>query len=169
MSLRRASTTHEAAVTHAGLQALYPASLVLELTESLLIHDTDASTAKLYELKELGVRLAIDDFGTGYSSLSYLRQFPVDVLKIDKSFIDSLTVTGEDSALAQAIVRLGHTLRLKTVAEGVEAASQLDALRAIDCHLGQGFYFARPLDPARVDALLAAGGELARAVGEPHD
>jgi EAL domain-containing protein (putative c-di-GMP-specific phosphodiesterase class I) len=136
--------------------ALDPSSLVLELTESLLMHDTDASTAKLHELKALGVRLAIDDFGTGYSSLSYLRQFPVDVLKIDKSFIDSLHVNGEESALAQAIVKLGHTLRLKTVAEGVEAAGQLDTLRAIDCHLGQGFFFARPLDPAGAEALLSA-------------
>jgi diguanylate cyclase (GGDEF)-like protein/PAS domain S-box-containing protein len=136
-----------------GLNA---AGLVLELTESLLMQDTDATTAKLHELKALGLRLAIDDFGTGYSSLSYLRRFPVDILKIDKSFVERLDVSGEESALAQAIVKLGHTLRLKTVAEGVEEGGQLDALRAIDCHLGQGFYFAHPLDPAGVDALLDA-------------
>jgi diguanylate cyclase (GGDEF)-like protein/PAS domain S-box-containing protein len=147
--------------------ALNPSSLVLELTESLLMDDTGASTAKLHELKALGVRLAIDDFGTGYSSLSYLRQFPVDVLKIDKSFIDSLHVDSEESALAQAIVKLGHTLRLKTVAEGVEAAGQLDKLRAIDCHLGQGFYFSGPLDPAAAEALLSAGDQLAPALPEP--
>jgi EAL domain-containing protein (putative c-di-GMP-specific phosphodiesterase class I) len=119
------------------------------------MHDTDATIAKLGELKALGVRLAIDDFGTGYSSLSYLRRFPVDILKVDKSFIDAVATNAEDSALAQAIIELGHTLRLQTVAEGVEASDQASQLRTLQCELGQGFYFAQPLDPDQVAALLA--------------
>jgi EAL domain-containing protein (putative c-di-GMP-specific phosphodiesterase class I) len=138
-----------------GHSDLDPGSLVLEITESLLMHDTDATIAKLGELKALGVRLAIDDFGTGYSSLSYLRRFPVDILKVDKSFIDAVATNAEDSALAQAIIELGHTLRLQTVAEGVEASEQARQLRTLQCELGQGFYFAQPLDPDQVTALLA--------------
>ena len=118
------------------------------------MHDTDATIAKLRELKALGVRLAIDDFGTGYSSLSYLRRFPVDILKVDKSFIDAVAANGQDSALAQAIIELGHTLRLQTVAEGVEAPEQASRLRTLQCELGQGYYFAQPLDADQVAALL---------------
>ena len=140
------------ALHHADLD---PGSLVLEITESLLMHDTDATITKLGELKALGVRLAIDDFGTGYSSLSYLRRFPVDILKVDKSFIDAVATNAEDSALAQAIIELGHTLRLQTVAEGVEASDQASQLRTLQCELGQGFYFAQPLDADQVAALLA--------------
>jgi EAL domain-containing protein (putative c-di-GMP-specific phosphodiesterase class I) len=143
------------ALRHADLD---PGLLVLEITESLLMHDTDATIAKLGELKALGVRLAIDDFGTGYSSLSYLRRFPVDILKVDKSFIDEVAGNGEDSALAQAIIKLGHTLRLQTVAEGVEAPEQASQLRALQCELGQGYYFAQPLDTDEVAALLERGG-----------
>jgi diguanylate cyclase (GGDEF)-like protein/PAS domain S-box-containing protein len=137
---------------------LDPGCLVLEITESLLMHDTDATIAKLGALKALGVRLAIDDFGTGYSSLSYLRRFPVDILKVDKSFIDAVAGNAEDSALAQAIIELGHTLRLQTVAEGVEASDQASQLRALQCELGQGYYFAHPLDADQVAALLEGPG-----------
>jgi diguanylate cyclase (GGDEF)-like protein/PAS domain S-box-containing protein len=136
---------------HADLD---PNSLVLEITESLLMHDTEATIAKLDELKRLGVRLAIDDFGTGYSSLSYLRRFPVDILKVDKSFIDAVADNIEDSALAKAIIELGQTLRLQTVAEGVEASEQASQLRTLHCELGQGYYFAHPLDADQVAALL---------------
>jgi EAL domain-containing protein (putative c-di-GMP-specific phosphodiesterase class I) len=135
--------------------SLSPSSLILELTESLLVHDTESTIHKLHELKALGVRLAIDDFGTGYSSLNYLRRFPVDILKVDKSFVDSLNHGVEDSALARAIFKLGQTLQLKTVAEGIEASSQLDALRAVHCDFGQGFHLAHPLDPAAIDGLLS--------------
>jgi diguanylate cyclase (GGDEF)-like protein/PAS domain S-box-containing protein len=135
---------------------LDPAKLILELTESVLMRDSGGTIAKLRELKDLEIRLAIDDFGTGYSSLSYLRRFPVDILKIDKSFVDSLDIGTQESALARAIFELGHTLRMRTLAEGVEQTGQLDALRAIDCHLGQGLYFDRPLDPAQVEALLSS-------------
>jgi diguanylate cyclase (GGDEF)-like protein/PAS domain S-box-containing protein len=133
---------------------LDPGRLVLELTESLLMQDTEATIAKLEGLKHLGVHLAIDDFGTGYSSLSYLRRFPVDILKIDRSFVEGLGTGAEESALARAIVKLGHTLRLKTVAEGIEASAQLEALRALECNFGQGFYLAHPLDPASATDLL---------------
>jgi EAL domain-containing protein (putative c-di-GMP-specific phosphodiesterase class I) len=133
---------------------LDPGSLVLEITETLLMHDTEATIAKLQALKALGVRLAIDDFGTGYSSLSYLRRFPVDILKVDKSFIDAVAANAEDSALTQAIIELGQTLRLQTVAEGVEASEQARQLRTLQCELGQGYYFAQPLDADQVAALL---------------
>jgi diguanylate cyclase (GGDEF)-like protein/PAS domain S-box-containing protein len=134
---------------------LDPANLILELTESLLIYDTESTIEKLHGLKAVGVRLAIDDFGTGYSSLSYLRQLPVDILKIDKSFVDTLELGIEESALARAIFRLGRTLQLKTVAEGIEEPGQLTVLRTIS-DLGQGFYLAHPLDPTSVERLLRA-------------
>jgi EAL domain-containing protein (putative c-di-GMP-specific phosphodiesterase class I) len=110
------------------------------------------------------VRLAIDDFGTGYSSLAYLQRFPVDVLKIDKRFVDGVHEGGSNEALARTIVALGRTLSLRTVAEGVEHAAQRDALRALGCELAQGYLFARPLDPGAVAALLAAPGEGAAAM-----
>jgi diguanylate cyclase (GGDEF)-like protein len=133
---------------------LDPGNVVLEITESLLVHDTVATTERLRALKALGVRLAIDDFGTGYSSLAYLRQFPVDILKIDKSFVDELGSGGKASALAPAIVRLGQTLELCTVAEGIELAEQYGELFDSGCELGQGYYFAKPLDSTEIEAIL---------------
>jgi EAL domain-containing protein (putative c-di-GMP-specific phosphodiesterase class I) len=129
-------------------------ALTLEITETLLMHDTAVTLARLLALKQLGVRLAIDDFGTGYSSLGYLRRFPIDILKIDKCFIDNITAPGEDSALARTIVKLGQTLRLTTVAEGIEEADQARLLRQLGCDLGQGFHFARPMPAADFDALV---------------
>jgi len=113
----------------------------------------DAAITILTELRRLGVRLALDDFGTGYSSLSYLRRLPVDILKIDRSFIGGVTGSAEESALARAIVNLGQTLGLETVAEGIETAEQLATLRELGCQLGQGYYFAKPLEPEAVDGL----------------
>jgi diguanylate cyclase (GGDEF)-like protein len=140
-----------------GRSGLDPAMLVLEITESRLMHDTVATTDRLHELKALGVRVAIDDFGTGYSSLAYLRQFPVDIMKIDKSFVDGAADPRSPGAtLARAIVQLGSTLGLTTVAEGVQTAAQADALRAFGCDLAQGFHFAAPLDADRF-ALRVAG------------
>jgi predicted signal transduction protein with EAL and GGDEF domain len=107
-------------------------------------------------LRELGVRLAIDDFGTGYSSLSYLRRFPMDVLKIDKSFVDHIAEAGRDSALVEAMVSMGSTLDLRVVAEGIEDSEQLEALRGLNCALGQGYLFARPLPPGEIEAFVAA-------------
>ena len=135
---------------------LDPRLLVLEITESLLIQDTEATIAKLRELKGLGVHLAIDDFGTGYSSLSYIRQLPVDILKVDKSFIDAVHESPEASAVARVIIRLGRTLNLRTVAEGIEESAQVEALRAMQCQLGQGYLFAKPLSSAELEQLLSA-------------
>jgi diguanylate cyclase (GGDEF)-like protein/PAS domain S-box-containing protein len=134
---------------------LPPGSLVLELTESILVQDSSVAVRKINELKELGVQLALDDFGTGYSSLNYLRAFPIDVLKIDKSFIDGVGKGVEESALARAIVQIGETLCLRTVAEGIESEEQAVELRSLGCGEGQGFFFARPLDARGVEALLA--------------
>jgi diguanylate cyclase (GGDEF)-like protein/PAS domain S-box-containing protein len=129
---------------------LDPSCLVLEITESVMIADTDLAVQRLDELKALGVRLAMDDFGTGYSSLSYLSQLPVDILKMDRSFLRPGTPL-EESGLATAVVGLGKTLNLEVVAEGIEASEQWAALRELECELGQGFFFARPMD---ADAVL---------------
>jgi diguanylate cyclase (GGDEF)-like protein/PAS domain S-box-containing protein len=138
----------EAALAEADLD---PATLTLEMTESVLMTDTELTLARLNELKDLGVRIALDDFGTGYSSLSYLSRFPVDVLKIDRSFVSTIDGAGEESALAAAIVKLGEALHLRTVAEGIELPAQLDRLVDLGCVMGQGFYFGRPM---HIDALI---------------
>ena len=137
-----------------GETGLDPGRLWLEITESVLLDDVDAAVEALGRLRDLGVRLAIDDFGTGYSSLSYLRRFPVDVLKIDKEFVAALLTGPEDAALAHAIVRLAHTLRLGTVAEGIETPEQLAELSRLGCELGQGYLFARPLCSADMADML---------------
>jgi diguanylate cyclase (GGDEF)-like protein len=124
---------------------LNPHCLVLEITEGAIMRDSQATLRRLRELKELGVRLAVDDFGTGYSSLAYLQRFPVDVLKIDKAFIDSVARGGNDAALTRTIVSLAEMLDLGTVAEGIEEPEQLAQLRALGCEMGQGYLFARPL------------------------
>ncbi len=131
-----------------------PSTLVLEVTESVMMRDIPATVALLNELKILGVRLAIDDFGTGYSSLRYLRQFPFDILKIDKSFIDDVG-SNKQHELTAAIVEIGRTLRLELVAEGIERADQLDRLLSLQCDIGQGYYFAKPLFAQDMEALLA--------------
>jgi EAL domain-containing protein (putative c-di-GMP-specific phosphodiesterase class I) len=128
-------------------------NVTLELTESLLMRDTAATAEALGALKALGVRLAVDDFGTGYSALGYLKRFPVDILKIDKSFVDGVATNPEDAALAQTIVQLGHTLNLQTLAEGIESADQSSQLEALGCRYGQGYLFARPTAPDEVEAL----------------
>jgi diguanylate cyclase (GGDEF)-like protein/PAS domain S-box-containing protein len=125
---------------------LDPASLVVEITEQIFMQDSDHVLVNLQELKEVGVRLAIDDFGTGYSSLSYLQRFPVDYLKIDKSFVDDVGTDGTKPALARAVIEIAHSLELLVVAEGIERADQLRQLQEMGCDLGQGFLFAKPLD-----------------------
>ena len=136
---------------------LDPSSVTLEITESVLMHDRDVSLARLLDLKFLGVRLAIDDFGTGYSSLAYLQRFPLDVLKVDKAFVDGVALGPEESALASAIIRLGHTLHLRTVAEGVESPEQVAHLRRLGCQEAQGFLWAEPLPPSEITACLDPG------------
>jgi EAL domain-containing protein (putative c-di-GMP-specific phosphodiesterase class I) len=125
-----------------------PAMLVLEITETALMHDTTTVAERLRDLRSLGIRIALDDFGTGYSSLSYLRQLPLDMLKIDKSFVNDIAHGSEDAAVARAILDLGRTLHLEVVAEGVEHPVQLQQLARMGCHLAQGYYYSRPL-PAR--------------------
>ena len=139
---------------------LAPSSLALEITESVLMGDAASAVIWLRELKALGLQIAIDDFGTGYSSLSYLQQFPVDTLKIDKSFVDGIGGEVERTALVGAIIELGRTLGLKTVAEGIEQPAQAAELTLLGCDVGQGYHFARPMDHDRFEALLA------QAVGE---
>jgi EAL domain-containing protein (putative c-di-GMP-specific phosphodiesterase class I) len=136
---------------------LEPAALTLELTEGTLMQDVEETVEKLRELKALGVRLAIDDFGTGSSSLGYLQRFPIDALKIDKSFVDGIAVhDSEDPALVRAIVQMASTLSLDTIAEGIEGADQLDELRSAGCRTGQGYLFARPLQADALEAFLNA-------------
>jgi diguanylate cyclase (GGDEF)-like protein/PAS domain S-box-containing protein len=140
---------------------LDPARLILEITEGALIKDPDAAAAKLRSLSRLGVRLAVDDFGTGYSSLAYLQQFPIDMLKIDRSFVNDMTQP--ESSLAAAIVQISHTLGLVPIAEGVESQDQADALAELGCDLAQGFHLGRPLDAAASRALLARATSAANA------
>jgi len=118
---------------------------MLEITESLLLRDDEQVWADLAALREIGVRVAIDDFGTGYSSLSYLRQVPIDVVKIDRSFIGTMSASAQQRALVDGIVRLAHTLGLQVVAEGIERSTDRDALSDIGCPLGQGYLFSGPL------------------------
>lgn len=145
------AATVRSALAASGLDAR---SLVLEMTESAVIQDAPAALSRLTELKGLGVQLALDDFGTGYSSLSYLQRFPIDVLKIDKSFIVGIDQNGEDSLLVQAIIKLGEKLRLRIIAEGIEYEVQRERLQDLGCDLGQGYHFAQPLRAEEVDELL---------------
>lgn len=124
-----------------------PAFLELEITEGVLMQNVDATMVALNQLKALGVRLAIDDFGTGYSSLSYLQRFPIDVLKIDQSFIRDLNRDSNDAALVSAIISLGKSLKLTIIAEGVETLEQLNFLKALQCEEGQGYYFSKAVEP----------------------
>ena len=128
--------------------------LTLELTESLLIDDVETTVARLGQLKALGVRLAIDDFGTGYSSLAYLRRFPIDILKIDKLFVDAVATETPETSLTGAIVHLARTMHLSTVAEGIESVGQCGPLRDSGCQFGQGYYFAKPLTSIEAETLL---------------
>ncbi|MBL0244008.1 MAG: EAL domain-containing protein [Rhodoferax sp.] len=122
-----------------------PTQFILELTESMVMHDVDSNLVALRALKQLGVSLSLDDFGTGYSSLSYLRRFPIDELKIDRSFITDIHTSPDDAAIAGAIVAMARSLGLSVVAEGVETKEQADLLVAMGCNQVQGNYFARPM------------------------
>jgi EAL domain-containing protein (putative c-di-GMP-specific phosphodiesterase class I) len=131
--------------------------LTLEVTESVLMRDADATVSHLRRLKEVGVMIAIDDFGSGQSSLTYLRRFPIDELKIDRSFIAAIDDSRESVALLHTLVELGQNLGLTIVAEGIETCAQLDVLRDQHCGYGQGFIFARPQHPNAVEPLLTRG------------
>lgn len=135
---------------------LDPGALRLEITETVVMHDAPVTLAKLEALKALGVQLAIDDFGTGYSSLGYLKRFPVDTLKIDRSFVKGIGRDVEDSAIVRAVITVAKSLNLSVTAEGIETAEQLEQLRALGCDHGQGYFFAKPMTSDRVPALLVA-------------
>ena len=152
------------------VSGLDPARLTLEITESALVHNSDTMRERLFQLKDLGIALAIDDFGTGYSSLSYIQQFPVDVLKIDRSFVEGLgRATGTDAALARTIIALGASLQLRTVAEGIEVEAQRAILRELGCELGQGFLYARPMQAGEVEHWLGEMLVLSRQPGPRGD
>jgi EAL domain-containing protein (putative c-di-GMP-specific phosphodiesterase class I) len=140
-----------------AMSGLEPSSLTLEITESVLIKDVEATVSAFGALKALGIMLAIDDFGTGYSSLSYLRQFPIDILKVDRSFVASLDGSTDSVALVRSILNLGSTLRLDTVAEGIETSEQREVLRGLGARRGQGYLFARPMSPDDLRDLLIRG------------
>ena len=134
-------------------------SLVLELTEGIFIREVAEAMSVLSDLQQLGCRLALDDFGTGYSSLSYLRHHPVDILKIDQSFVPEIETDDKVAAIAEAITRLAHVLGLTVIAEGVESQAQRERIVEIGCDFAQGYYFARPMTPAHFTALLGDGSE----------
>ncbi|GAC1528601.1 MAG: hypothetical protein NVS2B16_36260 [Chloroflexota bacterium] len=137
-------------------QRIDPALLILEITETALMHDPDAALKSLIALKNLGVSLSIDDFGTGYSSLTYLKKFPIDELKIDRSFIMGLGTDTGDSAIVASCITLAHAVGIRAVAEGVETPEQVHTLNTLDCDLAQGFHFAHPLPAARLKDWLNA-------------
>ncbi|HEV2924163.1 MAG TPA: EAL domain-containing protein, partial [Solirubrobacteraceae bacterium] len=139
----------EGALTDSGLEA---DALTLEITETTLMRNVEETVRRLAVLKQLGVRIAIDDFGTGYSSLAHLQRFPVDALKIDRSFIAGLSQNRESETVIHTLVQLGKALSIETFAEGIEQPQQLSKLRDEDCDSGQGFLFARPLDVAGTEA-----------------
>jgi diguanylate cyclase (GGDEF)-like protein len=141
---------------------LAPQNLVLEITETVLMHDLEGTVVRLQELKRLGVRLSVDDFGTGYSSLQYLRRFPLDSLKIAKSFVDGVGGPSQDAAVARAIIELGTSFQLRVVAEGIERTEQRAQLVDLGCEHGQGFLFARPASADQIERLLAGGPLLPR-------
>ncbi len=143
--------------------SLNPGLLSLEITETVLIEDADTALATLERLKEIGVRLVLDDFGTGYSSLSHLKRFPIDLLKIDRSFIDGLGRNASDSAIVSAVISMGLAMGVDIVAEGVETEEQIAELRSLGCPFAQGYLFAQPLTPQAAAALMHASVGLATA------
>ncbi len=134
-----------------------PATLSLEITESVVLRDTDGVTEVLRELKALGVRLVLDDFGTGYCSLSYLTRLPLDVLKLDRSFVDGLGLEDQDTAISEAIVVMSRALDLEVVAEGVETPLQARELVRLGCEFAQGFHFSRAIPSDDITRILEEG------------
>jgi EAL domain-containing protein (putative c-di-GMP-specific phosphodiesterase class I) len=159
LSPRQVQATGFLAMVERALDGLRgdPGWLELEITEGLLVQHAPDTIEKFEALRALGVRLAVDDFGTGYSSLSYLRRFPIDTLKIDRSFVHDVPHDPDDSAITTAIIAMAQSLRLEAIAEGVENAAQRDFLRSRGCRLMQGFLFSKPLPADEVTKLLEAG------------
>jgi EAL domain-containing protein (putative c-di-GMP-specific phosphodiesterase class I) len=138
---------------------LAPSYLELELTESVLMHDPESSASVLQGLKTMGVRLAVDDFGTGYSSLSCLKRFPIDTLKIDRSFVRCIATDADDTTIVSAVIGMGKNLKQRVIAEGVETQEQLEFLRKRQCDEGQGFHFCHPSSAEDFARLLAPGND----------
>ena len=134
-----------------GAAGIAPHQLVLELTEAVLLADSEVVLRRLQQLKDLGVQIAIDDFGTGYSSLSYLQRVPFDILKIDRAFVSALRHEVPSSTLVRTITDLGRTLGRTVIAEGIEEQIELDGLIQLGCELGQGYHFGRPADAEQVE------------------
>jgi EAL domain-containing protein (putative c-di-GMP-specific phosphodiesterase class I) len=153
----------EAALRTSGLDAH---SLMLEVTEGMALRDPHATVERLGELRQLGARIALDDFGTGYSSLSHLRDLPIDVLKIAKPFVDSLSPT--DEPFVKAMIQIAEALELLVVAEGIEQPLQAEILHLLDCDLGQGYHYSRPLDPASAERYLRTAGQRAWREAQEH-
>jgi EAL domain-containing protein (putative c-di-GMP-specific phosphodiesterase class I) len=150
-----------------ALSGLDPACLTLEITETAIMRDAAATAVRLTALKALGVRIAIDDFGTGYSSLAYLQQFPVDTLKIDRSFISGMVKSEEAAALIHTLIQLGNSLGIETLAEGIEHQDQFARLRDEQCQSGQGFLVARPLAADAVVPFLDSRTEASGPISAP--
>ncbi len=149
-----------------------PSTITMELTESMLMEDTRLSRRRLYELKAVGVSLAIDDFGTGYSSLGYVQQYPIDIIKIDRSFVDGLSPqSGNETVVVQTMIEMAQRLGVHIVAEGIEEENQLRVLQALGCDLGQGYYFSKPVEAHQIGPMLSAsiedGTQLLRQGGSP--
>jgi len=137
-----------------------PTAIKLEITESVAMDDAERTIRVIHGLKNLGVRLSIDDFGTGYSSLSYLRRFPMDTLKIDRSFVRNLASNPENLEIVRTIVSLALNLGMEVVAEGVETSDEIGQLKALECDFGQGFFFSKPVDGKQADDLLQKSGSI---------
>jgi EAL domain-containing protein (putative c-di-GMP-specific phosphodiesterase class I) len=146
--------------------SLAPKSLELELTEGMLLQKTDTVLQTMNALKELGIWFALDDFGTGYSSLSYLKRFPLDILKIDQSFVRDISTDEDDAEIVRAILALARALRLEVIAEGVETEEQLAFLAQHQCQVYQGYWFSRPVAPEVIGEMLAKQAE-SGAVAKP--
>jgi EAL domain-containing protein (putative c-di-GMP-specific phosphodiesterase class I) len=159
------------AVDESGIRASW---LVLEVTETVLMADPVVAATALGHMRDLGVRIALDDFGSDYSSLSHLRRFPIDIVKIDKSFVDDVAGEGARSTIARGIIDLGRAMQIQTVAEGIEEDEQAETLRRLGCELGQGFFFARPMGAEawanllRTDLILEEGGVAGAADSVAH-
>ena len=142
-----------------GESCMAPGQLEVEITEGAIMQNAEHMVRTLDDLRKMGINLAIDDFGTGYSSLSYLKRFPIDTLKIDQSFVKDVTNKDEDASLVKAIIVMGHALKLKVIAEGVETTEQLALLRQLGCDGMQGFLFSRPLPAKEITHLMKSGNK----------
>ena len=137
-----------------------PSAIKLEITESVTMGDAERTIRVVQELKKFGLRIGIDDFGTGYSSLSYLRRFPMDTLKIDRSFVSGLKANPENREIIRTIIGLARNLGMNVVAEGTETAEEISYLKTLDCEFAQGYYYSKPVDSASATVLLAKGHSL---------